>query len=322
MTAGAGVVGLGFGEKIHVPGLRRAGAEVVAVCARHGAAEAAERLGVRGSYDDWRRLVADESVELVSIASPPATHHSIALAALAAGKAVLCEKPLAVTVAEAEEMAAAASAAGRPTLVDFEFRAVPAFVQAKELLESVTEAAVVWTLPPKASPQAWKGDRSIGGGTMLNLGVHAFDYLEWYVGPVTRVRGSVERGDRVDIGCDVELEHMSGARSTVRLSSSADDPEGHIVTLRGQHGTLVLENRDLTDYMRSFRLHVDGGETFEPEPTDEDGRLAPFTALAARLVEAVRGGGEARPSFAEGLRAQRIAEALEESDRTSEWVSP
>ena len=116
---------------------------------------------------------------------------------------------------------------------------------------------------------------------------------------------------------------MSGARTTVRLSSSADDPEGHIVTLRGQHGTLVLENRDLTDYMRAFRLALSGArdETLEPEPNDEDGRLAPFAALARRIVDAVETGGEAVPSFEEGLIAQRIAEAVETSDRTGGWVS-
>jgi predicted dehydrogenase len=85
----------------------------------------------------------------------------------------------------------------------------------------------------------------------------------------------------------------------------------------------VLENRDLTDYMRAFRLRLEGDrhETFEPERTDEDGRLAPFVALAARLVAAVREGTSVSPSFEEGLRAQRIAEAVEESDRTEAWVA-
>ena len=328
MAVGAGVVGLGFGEKIHVPGLRRIpGVEVVAVCARHGAEEAAARLGVPGAYADWRQLVADEAVDLVSVAAPPATHRPVALAAVAAGKAVLCEKPLGVTVAEAEEMAAAAAVAAVPTLVDFEFRPVSAFARAAELLPSlgpVTAADVVWTLPAKTSPQpAWKGDRRLGGGAILSLGVHAFDYLEWYAGPVARVRGWVERpgGPGADTGCEAELEHASGARSTVRLSTASEQPEGHLVTLRTERARLVLENPDLTDYMRSFRLRVEGArrETFEPEPTDEDGRLAPFAALAARVVEAIRRGSEARPSFAEGLRAQRVAEAVEESDRTGEW---
>jgi predicted dehydrogenase len=331
MVVGAGVVGLGFGARIHVPGLRRIeGVEVVAVCARRGAVEAADRLGVPSAYTDWRELVADERVLLVSIASPPVTHRPIALEALAAGKAVLCEKPLGLTVAEAEEMAAAASRAGVATMPDFEFREVPAFARAADrlgggALGDVAAADVVWTLPPKPSPQpGWKSDRKLGGGTLLSLGVHVFDYLEWYVGPVRRVRGRLEHaaGPSADTGCEVELEHASGARSTLRLSSAAEQPAGHVLTLQGSRGTLVLENSDLADYMRAFRLRLDGGrrETLEPEPTDEDGRLAPFAALAGRLITAVREGTAVYPSFEEGLRAQRIAVAVEESDRTEGWV--
>ena len=330
MTVTAGVVGLGFGEKVHVPGLRRAGAEVVAVCARHGAAEAAQRLGVPAAHPDWRALVADDGIRLVSIASPPATHHEIALAALAARKAVLCEKPLAVTAEEAEELAAAARVAGVPTLVDFEFRTVPAFGRAHELLGElgrVREAEVTWTLASRKGllPPSWKDDRALGGGTLLSLGVHSFDYLEWYLGPVARVRGRLEHaaGPGSDTGCEAELELASGASARVTLSAAAADPQGHVVTLRGERGTLVLENRDLTDYMRAFRLELAGPRpaTFEPEPTGEDGRLAPFAALARRIVDAVRTGGTAVPSFEEGLRAQVIAAAVDESHRTGAWVS-
>jgi predicted dehydrogenase len=333
----AGVVGLGFGEKIHVPGLRRAGAEVVAVCARNGADEAAERLDVPRAYAEWHDLVADPGVELVSISSPPVTHHPIALAALAAGKPVLCEKPMAVTLAQAEEMAAAARAAGVPTLVDFEFTAVPAFRRAKELVAAgevgaIEAADVRLTLAHHRRPPGlpWKDDRSVGGGALLSLGVHSFDYLTWLVGPVTRARGTLEygMGPRADSGFDGELEHASGARSRIHLSVADDAPVGHVVTLRSERGTLSIENRDLGgDYMREFRLLLDGRPVFEPEPTDEDGRLAPFVALAARLVQAIETGGATEPSFEAGLRAQRLAAAIEESHASGgafialEWSS-
>jgi predicted dehydrogenase len=327
---GAGVIGLGFGEKVHVPGLRRAGAEVVAVCARTGAQEAAERLGVPRAYEHWHDLVRDDAVHLVSIASPPATHHEIAVAAAAAGKAVLCEKPLATTVADAEQMVAAAGLAGVPTLVDFEFRAVPSFVRAAELvaegaLGDVAQLEVRWTLAHHKRPPgaAWKEDRFLGGGTLLSLGVHALDYVEWFLGPAARLRGRLEHRivSTADSGCVVELE-ASGASAHILLAAAVDDPEGHVVALRGDRGSIVLENRDVNDYIRSFelRLEADRVETRPPVHTEEDGRLAPFAALAERIISAVRNGGPCTPAFADGLRVQHLVDAVEKAHRTSGWI--
>ena len=213
------------------------------------------------------QLVADDRVQLVSVATPPATRRQIVIGALAAGKAVLCEKPLAVTADEAEELAAAARIAAVPTLVDFEFRGVPAFVQAAELLAEsvlgqVESAEVSWTLAHHRRPPGpvWKDNRSLGGGTLLSLGVHSFDYLEWLLAPVARVSGTVSNppGAAADTGCDAELQLESAATAHVMLSSASEDPQGHVITIRGERGTLRLENRDLGDYMRAFRLELSG----------------------------------------------------------------
>ena len=103
----------------------------------------AGQLGFARATDDWRALVADPEVELVSITTPNRLHREMALAALAAGKHVWCEKPLALTLGEAEEMAAAAEAAGVATMVGYNYLRNPAFAHAQRLVEDGAIGRVV-----------------------------------------------------------------------------------------------------------------------------------------------------------------------------------
>ena len=329
---GVGIVGLGFGRRVHLPAFRQLdGARVVALCSRdeESARGAAERAGVPRGYGDWRRLVDDDEVELVSIATPPATHREIALAALALGKPVLCEKPLAASYADAEEMAAAAEAAGVPAAVDFEFRAVPAFKRARELLRAgsigrVREVEVTWRLPTRVAdlPPSWKDRVEEGGGALLSLGVHVFDYVEWLAGGVSELTGSVASvsGRASDDACSAALRLRNGATASVSISTVDPLGCGHRVHVAGDRGSLTLDNADLSDYMRRFTLSVDGMPVPLPAPPPGDGRLPAFTELARELLSAIREGRPAEPSFADGLRAQRLADAVLRSSGSGRWV--
>src|SRR6185369_6215167 len=116
-----GLVGTGFAEKVQLPALRHVdGARVVAVASGHrsSAERAAAGFGIPLVCDTFEELVALDEVDLVVISSPPHTHAPAALAALEAGKHVLCEKPMALDLGEAERMTAAAEASSRLALVD------------------------------------------------------------------------------------------------------------------------------------------------------------------------------------------------------------
>jgi predicted dehydrogenase len=118
-----GLIGTGFGTRVHMPAMRAdPGIEVVAICSarRDRAEQAAEEWGVPFIASDYRELIARDDVELVDVCTPPDSHAEMTIAALEAGKHVLCEKPLAMNVAEASAMAAAADSARarRPELVD------------------------------------------------------------------------------------------------------------------------------------------------------------------------------------------------------------
>lgn len=355
-TAGVGVVGLGFGLKVHVPAYRLLaplGVRVVALWGRDRARleQAAQANGVPRAYTDWRQLVEDPDVDLVSVATPPAAHYEVALASLQAGKAVLCEKPLALNVAQAAELAAAAEAGGRPTAVNFSYRFVPAFQAARELLAQqaigrVLRVEVDWRVESRldaTSPWTWKDSADEGGGALAAYGVHALDYVEWLAGPSERALGQLEtssgrrrtrtgeeRAVTSDDACTVSLELADGAQATLAISMVASEARVHRIEVRGERGRVVLENSHPTDPVRHFRLGLQRGEgpveeiaVAPPEyrvSPDEDGRIEPMAAHASALVRAILAGSRSDPSFVDGLRTQRLLDAIRRSAAAGGWV--
>ena len=145
-TINIGLIGSGFMGQAHADAFRRAGMlyrdlparprlHMLADASESLAADAARRFGFERSTGDWRALVNDPGVDIVDITSPNAMHKEMALAAIAAGKHVYCEKPLAVTLEDAEAMAAAAAGAGVKTMVAFNNVKTPAAMLAKSLID-------------------------------------------------------------------------------------------------------------------------------------------------------------------------------------------
>ncbi|GGR99254.1 oxidoreductase [Streptomyces aureoverticillatus] len=201
---GVGMVGYAFMGAAHSQGWRTVGrvfdlpveARLAAVCGRDGAAVrvAAERLGWAAAETDWRALIARDDVDLVDICTPGDSHAEIAIAALDAGKHVLCEKPLANTVEEAEAMAAAAeraAARGQVAMVGFNYRRVPALALARRMvaegrLGTLRHVRLTylqdWLVDP-AFPLTWRlrKDRA-GSGALGDLGAHIVDLAQYVTG--------------------------------------------------------------------------------------------------------------------------------------------
>src|SRR4051812_46818045 len=157
-------------------------------------AEAAGRLGWATTETDWRRLLERDDVDLVDVCTPGDTHAEIAIAALAAGKHVLCEKPLANTVAEAEAMAEAAAraaAAGVRSMVGFTYRRVPAIGLARRLVAEGRLGDIRhvraqylqdWIADPGA-PMSWRLDKErAGSGALGDIGAHIVDLTQYITG--------------------------------------------------------------------------------------------------------------------------------------------
>jgi predicted dehydrogenase len=133
-----GVVGVGFGAMVHIPTFQSEGLEVIAVCARRQerAEAAARRFGIPHAFSDLGSMLKLDGLDAVSIVTPTNLHYEMSLAALEAGKHVLCEKPLATDAAQAHAMWQRARTSGLTAMVAYEFRFAPAVLGAKQLLDS------------------------------------------------------------------------------------------------------------------------------------------------------------------------------------------
>jgi predicted dehydrogenase len=212
-TLGVGVVGYAFMGAAHAHAWRTAPhvfdlpltPAMVAICGRNAAAvkAAAERQGWASAETDWRTLIARPDVDLVDICTPGDLHAEIAIAALDAGKHVLCEKPLANTPAEAEAMTAAAqraAAKGVRSMVGFNYRRVPALALARTLvaegrlgeIRHVRATYLQDWLTDPAFPLSWRLVRErAGSGALGDLGAHIIDLAQYLTGePITAVSGS------------------------------------------------------------------------------------------------------------------------------------
>src|SRR5690606_3386234 len=267
--------------------------EMAVVVGRDGeaAAAAAARLGWQESATDWREVVARDDIDVVDICTPGDTHHPIALAALAAGKHVLCEKPLANDVAEAEEMAAAAEqsrAAGVRSMVGFSYRRVPAVALMRQM---VAEGAVGeirhvrgrylqdWIVDPQF-PLVWRLRKEVAGsGALGDIGAHVLDMAQFVTGQrITGVAaqaetfgrrrplpegggalgaatagGSAETGEvTVDDAAVLLARTDGGALGTFEATRFATGRKNHIeLEVNGSKGSLVFSFED----MNALRYH-------------------------------------------------------------------
>ena len=198
-------------------------------------ADAAERLGWSGTETDWRRVLQRDDVDLVDVCTPGDTHAEIAIAALEAGKHVLCEKPLANTVEEAEAMVAAAERAaerGVRSMVGFTYRRIPALALARELVAEGRIGTVRhvranylqdWIADPEA-PLSWRLDKEqAGSGALGDIGAHVVDLTQHVTGQrLTGVSAVLETFVR-QRPLPAETGNLSGVGGTEMGEVTVDD---------------------------------------------------------------------------------------------------
>jgi D-xylose 1-dehydrogenase (NADP+, D-xylono-1,5-lactone-forming) len=208
-----------------------------------------------GSYVE---VLDDPSVDIVYIPLPNALHREWVLASLAAGKHVLCEKPLVQTEAHVHELAAAAQAAGRVVMEGFMYRFHPQYEPStwQPLLSEIGElqAAHAWTSlcfdrvdePPEAA--------ALRGGALWEVGCYCLDVLTWQLGEVVEVSASSDRRDSYDLATVAYLRFASGALGTAWWSFTAAWSKR--LTLIGEHGALELDQPFRPDGPATARLEI------------------------------------------------------------------
>jgi len=312
----------------------------------HAAAEhlAARWQGAR-AIESADEIIADPSIDAVWICTPTAMHRQICIAAARAGKHIFCEKPLAMTAAEASEMAAAIKASGVVSQVGLVLRFSPIYNVIKEMFQTPDVGTMLSVtmrddqdFPTRGShASAWRNDPSLtAGGTLIEHSVHDFDLLTWMFGPVTSLycRTRIVNGaDGVeDFGATsmdfaggfhgqlTSIWHRMIARASNRrlevfaenLFAACDaDTLGSIVFQRGSGANeeTIADGVVMTRYTEKILR-----ERPYLEPM-KDRLMIPYAAEDATFIAALKGACEPDPEFEAGVAAQRIVEAAYESAR-------
>ena len=342
------VAGLGFGEKVHLPALRQCPlTEPVALWhPRRERLDQACAAAELPGFTEFEALLVDPRVEALVIATPPAARFELAQAAIAAGKHLLLEKPVALDAPQIEELQRQALQAGVTVAVDFEYRAVPLFQQLKQLLAQGAVGSpwlvkLDWLMGSRADaarPWNWYSQRAAGGGVLGSLGTHAIDTLHWLVGPTRSLSalrslaipqrpladgsGRMAAVDAEDIALlQLELEGASGERLPAQLSlASVTRPgRGYWIEIYGSEGSLVLGSGNQTDYVHGFQLwQARQGGVLEEVGADPglafphvwpDGRVAPVQRLIGWWAQAAREGRPMVPGLAEAALSQAVCDA-------------
>jgi len=232
-------------------------------------AEFAARLDWPEHAVDWREAVARDDIDVIDICTPGDTHTEIALAALAAGKHVLCEKPLANSVAEADEMADAATRAPGVAMCGFSYRRTPALALAKELIAEgrVGEIRHVraqylqdWLSDPDA-PHTWRMDRDrAGSGALGDIGAHSIDTAQWLAGQSIDAVSAVMRTfvtSRPRMGAAEGLGGVA-ADPTDRLPVTVDDAAAFTARFDGGALGVFEATRMATGRRNANRIEISG----------------------------------------------------------------
>lgn len=353
---GAIVVGTGFGCLTHVRALRAAGFVVRALVGRDPArtAERARRSGVPHASTRLADALALPGVDAVAVATPPHTHAGIVLAAVAAGKHVLCEKPFARDAGEARTMLAAAERAGVVHLLGTEFRFATAQALAARaitggLIGQPRTATIMLHVPmladPAAEVPAWWSDRAQGGGWLGAHGSHLVDQVRHTLGEFAGVsaglQGVAERDWTAEDTYTVHFRLVNGVHGVLQSSAATMGRFFACTQYAGSRGTLWLEGDEVwvanRDGARALPV-PDDLVLRAPEPPAIDGILTaydtmhvtgidfgPYTRLYERFRDLILG----RPmppdpepaTFADGVAGMAVLDAIRRSSADGGWVA-
>jgi predicted dehydrogenase len=348
------IVGTGFMGDVHARAVRAAGGVVAAVVSRNAdkGAAAAQRFGATSAYTSLTDALAGGDIDLVHVCTPNHTHLDLAHEAIAAGTPVICEKPLATTASDAAELAAAASAAGVVHAVPFAYRFYGSVREARARIAGgpgdgvrIVHGSYLQDWLSRADDTNWRVDPALGGSSRAfgDIGVHWCDLVEFVTGHrITRVNanllvlprpGAGPDGtedaavvqfttDRGAIGSTVISQVSPGRKNRLWLSvDTADasyqfDQENPDSLWIGGRGHSVVLPRAAEDQV--IGPHYDLVPTGHPQ-----GYQDCFTNFVRDVHSAIHGDPpDGLPTFADGLRAASLTEAVLQSARTGAWAEP
>jgi predicted dehydrogenase len=315
--------------------------------------DAARATGAARVHSDYHELLSLGDIDAVIVATPNHLHHEVVMAALAAGKHVLCEKPLAMNTVQAAEMLDAARRAGRVHMTAFTYQFTPAVRYARHLIEGGA-IGEIWTVRAaylmalSSHLLGWRSTKNrAGSGVLGDIGSHLIHLVQWLVGDIARVSAR-SRKFREDPASDVEdwvaflAEFETGAGGTFEISRvcrgrGADITENMFIELYGTRGSLLFSLQEpltLRAVLGSAAgdpaakldsvpvplefLKIEGSPR---NPADGDPRWSYRFDQAYWFGENIRRGEARSPSFDDGLACQRVIDAILDSSARGTWVA-
>ena len=346
-----GVLGTGWGTRISVPALRAEGWHVAALWSRNAerAEKQAAELDISFATHDASALINRPDIDAVTIVTPTPTHRDLCLQALAAGKHVLAEKPMAMNASEAEEMAAAAESAGVTAMINFEFRFTPQRLHVQRLLAdgylgSLRHgmAELYWAPPLAERELNWRSQAAMGGGVLNEHGSHYIDALHQWLGGIRSVSASIatfvpqrrDSGEGASAQADADdfftatFGMEKGGVVVLTQSWAASFGMGMRATLAGSDGMLVTTCRETMMFDGEVYGAPAGSDDLQPLPlppdvvpfNEPDWRVASSQRLLREFLRGIREGCSPAPNFTDGVRCQRVLDAIRESARSGRTV--
>lgn len=364
---GIGIIGTGFMGRAHamayhaVPGIfplqNRPVLEIVADNVPAGAERAQQAFGFRRRTSDWRALVADPAITIVCITTPTALHHDMALAAIAAGKHVHCEKPIALNAGEAAAMLHAAEAADVRTQVGFNYLKNPLLGFAREMIASGELGEIIGFRGAHAEdymadthmPWSWRLDPA-GAGVIADLGSHIVGLARFLLGPITSLvadletvikerpiaRGSSERrAVTVDDIARLTVRFARGCGGTIeanwvatgrkmQLAFEVSGSKASLAFTQERMNELLLYRAAAAPGQRGY-VRIEAGPEHPPYGhfCPAAGHQLGFNDLkiieAADLLAAIEGATPKGPDFREAWEIQKVIDTAILSARTRVW---
>jgi predicted dehydrogenase len=294
---------------IIAPASRRTDCEVVSVAASDPARARAfaEAHGLPGSDESYAALIARPDIDLIYNALPPNRHADLSIAALEAGKAVLCEKPFAMNAAEAAAMAEAAARSGRPLVEAFHYRFHPMF---EDVLARIRAGAIGklcairsdFSVAIKYKPGELRHEPALGGGALMDLGCYAVHWARTVAGSEPAVTTASCRMSEhgVDLVTEAELAFEGGVTARIRTSMAPGQRYKALLAIQGTEGTLIARNPlhpshghaiEIRRGLSTERFQVHGQTTY-------DHQLAHMVDVMRGTSAALTGGADAVANMA------------------------
>ncbi len=366
---GVGIIGTGFMGKAHglayravsgiFPVSLRPVLEIVADNNPDASERAFRQLGFKRVTADWRQLVVDPAIEIVSITTPNLAHREMALAAIEAGKHVHCEKPIAPNAEDARSMMAAAEAAGLRTQVGYNYLKNPLLALARDMIAGGELGEIVgfrgihaedYMLDPDL-PWNWRVDTRGGAGAVADLGSHIIGMSRFLLGPIAEVTADLEtvvrdrpiapgakdrRPVEVDDVARLIVRFARGCAGTIEANWVATGRKMQLgFEVSGRKGSLVftqerfnelLYHRKGGDPRHGGYVRIEAGPQHHPyglfcvAPGHQLGFNDLKTIEVADFLEAIAGGKGKGPDFREAWEIQKVIDAAIRSSKERAWA--